>query len=590
MILKIYANRLRFLSKPKDMMGGRVLLILTILVIRDSLAQVPASFTQAAGPIGSTNATLNGMAVPNGMPTEAWFEWGTDSSYGQLTAPTNIGSGMKVARVIAPINALLGGSVYSYRLVASNAFGVKYGAQAKFSTGAKIQNWGQFGNVGGLANVPPGLTNLVGIAAGHEHCLGLTSQGTALIWGGTFFSNFTPVPAGLSNVVALAGGYSHSLALKQDGTVVVWGNYFPSGSPATLPAGLSNVIAIAAGDSHSLFLKSDGSVVRQGGDAPPSTLTNIVAIAAGSSHSIGLRADGKVIGWGFDSGGNPAPPPSLSNVVAVSTETWHNLALREDGTVVAWGHNQFGKTNVPPGLSNVVAVAAGFNHSLALKADGSLVGWGESLYVTNVPTGLTNCVAIASGDEHSIALSPENLRPQISNSTMVGETNRDIIISLPKWDANGDPLNFRITAPATNGQLYQYTGSGRGAPINLPETVVTNGSQVVFAPDPEEFGAPYSLFTYVANDGLSDSASGNITLNILPRPRMETSGYSLNPNPGFVLSFAGLSNASYSVYGSINAVSWTRLGSATQASPGLFFFRDNTVTNAANRIYRIRSP
>src|SRR5829696_5971319 len=63
------------------------LLILAIVTVGDGLlAQAPASFTQAGGPIAQSDATLNGMAVPNGTPTEAWFEWGTDFNYGQLTA------------------------------------------------------------------------------------------------------------------------------------------------------------------------------------------------------------------------------------------------------------------------------------------------------------------------------------------------------------------------------------------------------------------------------------------------------------------------------------------------------------------------
>jgi hypothetical protein len=68
----------------------------------------------------------------------------------------------------------------------------------------------------------------------------------------------TNVPPGLSNVVAIAAGSTHNLALKRDGTVIAWGrNTF---AQTNVPAGLSNVVAIAAGDFHNLALL---------GDAPP---------------------------------------------------------------------------------------------------------------------------------------------------------------------------------------------------------------------------------------------------------------------------------------------------------------------------------
>jgi hypothetical protein len=54
-------------------------------------AQPPWATTQAAGPVAPTAATLNGMATARGYPTAAWFEWGSDGSYGQVTTLTNIG-------------------------------------------------------------------------------------------------------------------------------------------------------------------------------------------------------------------------------------------------------------------------------------------------------------------------------------------------------------------------------------------------------------------------------------------------------------------------------------------------------------------
>src|SRR6266436_2678388 len=46
--------------------------------------------------------------------------------------------------------------------------------------------------------------------------------GTVVAWGNNL-SGQTNVPVGLTNAVGIAAGWYHSLALKSDGTVVGWG-------------------------------------------------------------------------------------------------------------------------------------------------------------------------------------------------------------------------------------------------------------------------------------------------------------------------------------------------------------------------------
>jgi hypothetical protein len=461
----------------------------------------------------------------------------------------------------------------------------------------KVATWNGYGVP--HPAIPAGLSNIIGIANGHGHSLAITSDGNVVAWGvgiPSYTSNYgqTNVPAGLSNVVAVAGGWVHSLALRQDGTVRAWGEYISPLQAAYVPVGLSNVVAVAGGDSHSLALKSDGTVVAWGGNfngqtSVPAKLTNVVAIAAGSTHSLALRADGTIAAWGQDSG-NPTPPSWLSNVVAISSETWHNLALRADGTVVAWGNNSFGQTNVPAGLSNVVGIAEGFKHSLALKADGTLVAWGDPSYVTNVPAGVSNVVAISSGDYHSLAITPVNLPPVSLSTSAIGGVNKDLIISLPGWDPNGDTLSYRITVPPANGALYQYTGAGRGDPITGVDTPVSDPLRVVFTPSLDSLGAPYTTFGFVASDGTYDSSPALVTVAILPPPVLQALGFMGSTNWGFGLSFEGVSNATYAMQASTNLVNWTRLGSASQPSPGQFFFLDSGATNWQRRYYRVTSP
>src|SRR5664280_2713471 len=173
--------------------------------------------------------------------------------------------------------------------------------------------------------VPAAVTNVVAIADGGDHYVALKSDGTVFAWslpafGYTAPAGITNPPPGLSNVVAVAAGNGpggFSLALRNDGTVVGWGS---SGSyfGTNIPAGLSNVIAISASwDGTCLALKADGTVTNWGwgGGSPPSGLSNVVAISAGFSGAAALKSDGTVVTWG--SYGNNFPS-GVSNVIALA--------------------------------------------------------------------------------------------------------------------------------------------------------------------------------------------------------------------------------------------------------------------------------
>ena len=138
---------------------------------------VPFAATQAPGPISPTNATLNGMVVPNGLPTLAWFEWGTNADLTQPTPPVAVGDGGSVQRLSAAVTGLSEHAVYHCRLVASNAAGIRQGWDQRFTTGMRVRGWGS--GYQGLNSVPPNLTNAVAIAGGANLSLALKSDGTA---------------------------------------------------------------------------------------------------------------------------------------------------------------------------------------------------------------------------------------------------------------------------------------------------------------------------------------------------------------------------------------------------------------------------
>jgi subtilisin-like proprotein convertase family protein len=421
----------------------------------------PFVFTQPAQAVTGSSAGLNGMATPNGLPTTVWFEWGTNTSYGNSTPLGLIGNGFGVVYTNSAISGLTANVAYHFRMVAANAVGTNYGFDQILDE-AYVVAWGA--DYVGQGEVPFGLSNVVAIAAAYDHSLALKNNFRVTGWGDNSSSQ-TTVPASVTNAVAVAGGDFYSMALRTNGTVVAWGkNVVPN--QTNVPANLTNAVLISGGYFSSLALRSNGRVTGWGPNFSgltnsPVGLTNAVSIASGGLHNLAIRNNGTVIAWGDNGSGQTNVPAGLTNVVAIAGGNLHSLALRNDGTVVAWGDDSDGQTDVPAGLTNVVAVAAGGYHSLALKSDGSVVAWGDNTAgQSSVPAGLTNVVAISAGFLHSLALTPQS----IFNPT------NPIILSI----TNGVPTTNSI---APNGVLYYQVNVPTNADFSTNTLIFTlNGS------------------------------------------------------------------------------------------------------------------
>ena len=297
-----------------------------------------------------------------------------------------------------------------YSVIVSNFGGLAVSIEALLT----VTGWAVSGdNSLGQLNIPSNATNLIGVASGAWHNLGLRVDGTVVAWGDDSAGQ-CDLPPTLGEVLTVAAGGYHSLAIQADCTVAAWGA--EDSGQSDVPAGLANVIAISAGTWHSLALRRDGTVMAWGDNswgqtAIPLGLSNVVALAAGGSHSLALQSDGAVVAWGenTDSEGNYAGqsvvPLGLTNVVGLAAGDYHSLAVRADGTAAAWGDNSQGQCSVPVGLSNVVALAGGGAHTLALKADGTMAAWGDDQNgQCDLAANAAQVAAFSAGENHSVAL------------------------------------------------------------------------------------------------------------------------------------------------------------------------------------------
>ena len=94
----------------------------------------PVVVTGIASDIADTSATVNGTVNPNGSETTYHFEYGTTTAYGSTTPDTSAGSGFESVAVSEPLTGLTPGTVYHFRVTATNSGGTVTGADGTFTT------------------------------------------------------------------------------------------------------------------------------------------------------------------------------------------------------------------------------------------------------------------------------------------------------------------------------------------------------------------------------------------------------------------------------------------------------------------------
>jgi hypothetical protein len=109
-------------------------LFATFATVQMSQAAAPLVTTLAASSIMATSAQMNGTVNPNGATSEAVFQYGTTTSYGNSTQPQfNIISSTSIS---CTLSGLTPNTTYHYRIMASNSGGDSYGSDVSFTTSA----------------------------------------------------------------------------------------------------------------------------------------------------------------------------------------------------------------------------------------------------------------------------------------------------------------------------------------------------------------------------------------------------------------------------------------------------------------------
>jgi hypothetical protein len=111
----------------------------SLLITASAQAAVPTATTGNANNITQTSAKLHGTVKPNKEATTYHFEFGTTTAYGTNSPEAGpIAPGSGSTSVSADIGSLAPGTVYHYRLVATNASGSIPGKDKTFTTRSAV--------------------------------------------------------------------------------------------------------------------------------------------------------------------------------------------------------------------------------------------------------------------------------------------------------------------------------------------------------------------------------------------------------------------------------------------------------------------
>ncbi len=262
------------------------LLVVLTVTVAALAASPPAVSGESATAIGDSSATVSASVTPAGQETTYAFEYGTDTHYASQTAVQSAGAGTQPVTATAALTGLHPGTVYHYRVLATNAGGTTPGPDATFKT----------------TGIAPPETPLTQPATGAATAIGTE---TATL-------NGTVNPAGL------APGESESVYF-QLGTAQP---YSLQTAPQTVKAGSTPVpvktlvsgLASMQTFHYRLVAVSESGKVSAGADStfftPPRERLQPARVEMSASPSFQRRIPDRVT-----VSGRMVPPPGMSNLI-----------------------------------------------------------------------------------------------------------------------------------------------------------------------------------------------------------------------------------------------------------------------------------
>jgi hypothetical protein len=296
-----------------------------------------------------------------------------------------------------------------------------------------------------------------------------------------------------TDIVQVAAGVDHTVGMKSNGTVVAVGRCNHGQCDVN---SWTDIVQVAAGVYHTVGVKSNGTVVAVGrnsyGECDVSSWTDIVQVAAGSNNTVGMKNDGTVVAVGWNDSGK-CDVSSWTDIVKVAAGRNDTVGVKSDGTVVAVGRNAHSHWDVSS-WTDIVMVAAGSSHAVGVKSDGTVVADGNNSY-GQCDVGDWNLIVTSNQPPSA----PQLLSPSD------GETNIDpnnVVLSWnPSSDPDGDDIEYCIYIEEVETQNDIYVSCEGDGIIAEPSLNLAD----VILDAPIEPGKTYRWSVYAVDEFENES-------------------------------------------------------------------------------------
>jgi hypothetical protein len=570
---------------------------------------LPTVTTSAASGVTANSATLNGSVNPNGLSTTAYFQWGTDTNYGNTVPNPALpcGSGNTFTNLTITLTGLNPNTTYHYQLVASNASGgTVYGADQTFTT-LSIPTWlgetgGQLRIIGGtgsfasvsddndILSVSPGSTlngtvNLQAFVEGCDVCIvpliytptwGNDSTSWQLISANIPNSGYSSQTANVSlTAPTIPGVYYIIFAASWE----IGGDHVASGSNWALGYDVWNdgndIAELNASQISTAQLNGWAFVntlnAPDSEHASPYYITNRPIPADAITLVVGapqVSNQGLVAFYPFNGNANDASGNGLNGTLW-NSPTFVNGPFSNSEAIYLAGQGQFGTNGQYVTIPSIdLSSMSAFTISLWANIEG-ITSPGDGEYVLGIGDDCPDNTHVV-GIEYSFnGDGTYNVGFQAGNAGFGPATSYSI-----QW--------HRYSMVYTNGVLTAYV-DGQVVGISSCSIASTAGDAGMgihwWCNNP--YGVSTRFIGSLADVRIYDRALSSQEIQTLSSVTMFGTPQ-FSPNSGFQFALTGLTGQTYVIQTSTNLVDWTPV----YTNIGSFLFSDTNSPNSSTRFYR----
>lgn len=363
------------------------------------------------------------------------------------------------------------------------------------------------------------------VSASDNHACAVSPWGNVTCWGNNANGQGTP-PAGVL-FKQVSAGLGFTCGIKTNNQLQCWGL---AGEYTNPPAGTYK--QVSSGLHHSCAIDTNGAVQCWGSSGYGGTVEpagTFKQISSSNLHNCAIRTDNTVYCWGLDGlyPDNPElianNPPAGVRFRQISDEGFNACGITTYGNLSCWGQNNYGQApyaRVSP--ATLPRATQGVAYSQQISFSGGAAPYTASLYSGTLPPGLSlstagllsgTPAAGSGGNTYNFTMRVRypfditvdtfksytmviNRAPSASDQTVTMDEDTTRTINLVASDPDGDTLHWTYNSPSH------------------ASSVTYNSASVIYTPLANWNGT--DTFTFHVNDGLVNSRTATVTINVRP--------------------------------------------------------------------------